>query len=147
MRGSPLFRAVLTLVALLLVAWPVWRITHARAKPSAATPLTPELRTATAARPRLALEFLPSPPLDFEVKYLGKSIWRGGGEISRSSPPLEISAPAEGVDLQVSAHWPAGLKNAAVRIRLTLPDGGTMERVAWTRDAPSLDEVLTFADR
>ena len=148
MRGSPLSRALLTLAALLLAAWPVWRITHSSAIPIPAAAAAPELQPAKAARPQLALEFLPAPPLEFEVKYLGKAIWRGSGNsLTAASPPLEFTMPAEGVDLQITARWPVDLKHGAVRARLTLPDGVAIERLAWTRDGATLDDVLTFTDR
>lgn len=148
MRGSPLFRALLTLAALLLAAWPVWRITHSSATPVAAAAASPPLGPSHALRPRLALEFLPAPPIEFDVKYLGKSIWRGsGGAMSATSPPLDFTIPAEGVDLQITARWPADLKNGAVRARLAPPDAVAIERLAWTRDGATLDEVLTFTDR
>ena len=146
MRGSPLLRALLTLFVLVLAAFPIWRITHASAPPA----LENSDSTATApaaARPRLQLEFLPTPPLDFEVKFLGKSIWRGGGKLADDSPPLEITVPDEGVDLQIAARWPAEIKSAAVRVRLKTPDGGNIERTAWMRDGSALDEVLTFQSR
>jgi hypothetical protein len=146
MRGSPLFRALLTLVALVLAAWPIWRITHASA-PAAALGSDPPISLSAAAKPRLQLEFLPSPPLEFDVKYLGQSIWRGGGKLADDSPPLEMKVPAEGVDLQISARWPVEIRSAAARVRLAMPDGGTIERQAWTHDSAALDEVLTFQSR
>lgn len=148
MRGSPLFRALFTLAALVLAAWPVWQITHSRATPIAAVPVAPVLGAGNAARPLLALEFLPSSPVEFEVKYLGRSIWRGtGGGPASLSTPVDFRIPAEGVDLQITARWPADLKSGAVRARLTPPDGVAIERLAWTRDGATLDEVLTFTDR
>jgi hypothetical protein len=146
MRGSPLFRALLTLAALVLAAWPVWRITQASA-PVSLENSAPTPSASAAVKPRLQLEFLPTPPLDFEVKYLGQSIWRGGGKQTDDSPPLEMKIPDEGVDLQIAARWPAEIKSAAVRVRLVTPDGGTIERQAWTRDSSSLDDVLTFQSR
>ncbi len=148
MRGSPLFRALLTLAALLLAAWPVWRITRSSATPIPAAAASPELRAPNAARPQLALEFLPAPPIEFEVKYLGKTIWRGSGNsLAVVSPPLDFTIPAEGVDLQITARWPADLKHGAVRARLTPSDGVAIERLAWTREGAMLDDVLTFTDR
>ena len=146
MRGSPLLRALLTLAALVLVAWPVWRITQASA-PSSLENSAPAASPPAAAKPRLQLEFLPAPPLDFDVKYLGQTIWRGGGRLAEDSPPLEMKVPAEGVDLQITARWPAEIKSAAIRVRLVTPDGNTIERQAWTRDNSALDEVLTFQSR
>lgn len=148
MRGSPLFRALLTLAALVLAAWPVWEITHSRAKPPAVATAAPMPGAVNVARPQLALVFLPTSPVEFEVKYLGRSIWRGtgGGQASLSSP-VDFTIPAEGVDLQITARWPADLKSGAVRARLTPPDGVAIERLAWTREGAMLDEVLTFADR
>ncbi len=146
MRGSPLLRALLTLAMLLLAAWPVWRITHAGAANPVKTP-APPTSVPVSAPARLQLEFLPAPPLEFTVTYLGKPIWRGGGKSSDDSPPLDIRMPAEGVDLQFSARWPAEITSAALRARLTAPDGATIERQAWTRENSSLDQVLTFQAR
>ena len=147
MRGSPLFRALLMLVALVLVAWPVWRITHAGTSQPVANPTTAVPGPTVPTKPQLSLDFLPIAPVDFDVKYLGKSIWRGGGGITASSPPLDFAIPTEGVDLQLTAHWSGDLRNGAVRVRLSAPGGGPIERLAWTRDSAALDEVLTFVDR
>ena len=146
MRGSPLVRALLTLIAIALAAWPVWRVTRAgatNASPGSASRATPP----AAASARLQLEFLPAAPLEFSVKYLGHPIWRGGGKLAEESPPLEIKVPAEGVDLQIAALWPDDIKSAAMRVRLVTPDGGTIERQAWTHESSSLDNVLTFQAR
>jgi hypothetical protein len=145
MRGSPLLRAVLTLVIMLTAAWPVWRVTHAKLPPTVAEPDAPASLPSDA-KAQLTLDFLPAPPLEFDVKYLGRSIWRGGGRLTDSSPPLEIQFPPEGIDLQITAQWPAEMTNAAVRMRFTTPAGATIDRLAWTHGL-AIDEVVTFQQR
>jgi hypothetical protein len=67
---------------------------------------------------------------------------------SKDSPAIaenfsrKIPWPNEGVDLHVSVAWPAGTRNAAMRVRLTAPDGTEHDRTVWG-DADA-DEVLTF---
>jgi len=143
MRGSPLLRALLTLLVLSLSAWPVWRVTHAVA-PAAPAPAAHSPESGTA---RLEVAFLPVPPVEFEVKYLGNTVWRSGGKLAEASPSIAMQIPAEGIDLQVTARWPDDVRSAAARIQVVTPDGATLERLAWTHNSPALDEVLTFQSR
>lgn len=145
MRGSPLLRAVLTLLALLLMAWPVWRVTRASAPTAAPEP--DATADTTPAKVRLRLSFLPGPPLEWSVRHLGRVVWSGasgGGEAE--SPELAIPIPEEGVDLQVTARWPAGTAIGAARLRLVRSNSPALERSAWTDERGALDAVLTFQD-
>ncbi len=145
MRGSPLLRAVLTLAALLLMAWPVWQVT--RAKAPVAAPAPPEAGETASAKVRLRLSFLPAPPLEWSVRHLGRVVWSGGpGAAEAESPELAIPLPEEGADLQLTARWPTGTASAVARLRLVRPDGAPLDRSAWADERGALDQVLTFQD-
>lgn len=92
----------------------------------------------------LQATFLPSAPLEFEVRYLGKMVWRSSGAEQAASGPLALPFPPEGIDLQIVARWPAGQANGAVRLGLARAGTPTVERIAWSRTDGSLNEVLTF---
>lgn len=92
----------------------------------------------------LQATFLPSPPLEFEVRYLGKLVWRSSGAEQAASGPLALPFPPEGIDLQIVGRWPAGQANGAVRLGLARSGAPTVERIAWSRPDGSLNEVLTF---
>ena len=146
MRGSPFLRSLLAACALLLAAWPVWRLTHRQAraaaeeKTHAATDGTEVAKTNTSIH--LRIEFT-AVPRSFEIWHIDRVLW------SAESPPpvsveqaVKISWPPEGVDLRVKIGWPEGAPLAAARLSLIGPDGVEHQRSIW--GAGPADEVLTF---
>ena len=140
MRGSPLLRALLLFAAIALFALPLWRLTHPEPVKG---PTVPEA-AATVDPIELRATFLPSPPVEFEVRHLGRTVWRTSGAERAASGPLALPVPPEGVDFQVVARWPSGQANAALRLELVRNGAPPLERMAWSRPDGSLDEVLTF---
>jgi hypothetical protein len=137
MRGSPLLRVLLVVIALLAVLWPLRSLTtHRREASSAAAP--------TAAAPEsnahLALTST-SFPFTFEVLHLGKTIWKGEATESSVAKDVKMAFPSEGIDLLVDAKW-QGDKQAAVRLDVTPDDGNTMTKTLWGNG--SVNGVLTF---
>jgi hypothetical protein len=62
----------------------------------------------------------------------------GFGSVWRAGRPW----PKEGVELHVLVAWPEGTRAAAMRVRLTAPDGTEHDRSVWGDTAA--DDVLTF---
>jgi hypothetical protein len=139
MRGSPVFRAIVVIVLLLLAAIPLWRLTHAAGVASMdSAPVAP----AAAARVHIELTFAHAPS-GFQVLHLGKVIWEAkqSGETAQKDIPMEF--PKEGIDLEIKADWPPATPLTAVRAVVT--HGETpIEKTVWGRG--SLDEVMTFID-
>ena len=136
MRGSPLLRAVLAFLALALLGWPLWQLTH----PSAVEPIAAVENTGVKTA-RVALTFTLAPQA-VTVRHLGKEVWsvqNPAGEIARD---LALPWPPDGVDLQFQIDWPADAPLAAARVRVTAPDGREHEKSIFSK-GPA-DEVLTF---
>jgi hypothetical protein len=83
-------------------------------------------------------------PVSFSVLYLGKPIWEGEqpGTVARKELPIPF--PAEGVDLELKASWPAGTPETAVRMAVTPKDQPPITQSAW--GSGQLDRVLTFQE-
>ena len=138
MRGSPLLRVLLVVVALLGVLWPLRSLTTHRAENSSVlsqTAATPESNV------HLALTST-SFPFTFEVSHLGKTIWKGEAGANSIARDVTMAFPPEGVDLLVDAKW-QGDKQGAVKVDVTVDDGDAVTRTLWGNG--SVNGVLTFA--
>jgi hypothetical protein len=138
MRGSPLLRVLLVVIALLAVLWPLRRLTtHRTEEPSA------EPQTAATAESNVHLVITSTSfPLTFEISHLGKAIWKSEARESSVARDVKMTFPSEGVDLFVDAKW-QGEKQTAVRLDVTVDNGDTITRTLWgTR---GVSGVLTFA--
>lgn len=135
MRGSPLLRAGLVFVALLVLLIPLRSLTRAR---EAVAPATP----APTATQLVTLEITATDrPARFTVTHLGQPIWSGEVTDGPVATELSLPFPKEGVDLGLSARWP-GAKTGAVKLTVT-PDGADpVDRTAWGEGA--VDDVFTF---
>ena len=137
MRGSPILRAVLVFIALLSLAPVLWRITRADART-----VQPAIRQpAKNVKTEVRLTFS-TPAMRAVIQHLGKEVWHQLMPAAEESFTCEIPWPKEGVELHVIAEWPEGTRAAAMRLRLTAPDGTEHDRSVWG-DA-SADDVLTF---
>jgi hypothetical protein len=138
MRGSPLLRLSLVVIALLAVIWPLRSLTIHRAE----SPLT---SSPAAAAPESNVHLVltsTSFPFTFEVSHLGKTIWKGEAIESSVGRDVKISFPPEGIDLSVDAKWQSD-KQAAVRLDVAADNGETMTKTLWGTGGVS--GVLTFA--
>src|ERR1700680_565462 len=126
MRGSPLFRVLLVVIALLAVFWPLRSLTTHRAEsPSEALP--------TAAAPESNVHLVlrsTSYPFTFEVSHLGKTIWKGEAAESSIARDVKMTSPPEGIDLSVDAKWQDD-KQGAVKFDVTPDNGDTMTKILW----------------
>lgn len=139
MRGSPLFRAFFIILVLLLMAIPLWRLTHkAEAVMNVST-----APTAIKAPVHIQLTFAHE-ATGFQVLYLGKVIWEGKEPGLTEQKDFALEFPKEGIDLEIKAEWTPATPETAVRVTVTHNYGST-EQSAWATKG-SLDKVLTFAD-
>jgi hypothetical protein len=137
MKGSPLLRALLVVVVLLAVLWPLRSLTTHRAKEPPASPRTP----ATESSVHLVLTSTTFPFM-FDVSHLGKTIWKGEATESSIAHDVQMIFPPEGIDLLIDARW-QGQKQTAVKIDLTTEDGDTVTKTLW--GTTEVNDVLTFA--
>jgi hypothetical protein len=137
-RGSPLFRAFLAFLVLLGFGVPIWRLS--RAQPTQ-TPEVVGLPKETQLKEiRVRLDFT-APPTGLRVLHLGKEIWADPSPGLGVERPLALAYPKEGVDLVFQLQWPAD-RLAAMRVRLTDPDGEEHEKTVWGEGA--VTEVVSI---
>ena len=137
MRGSPILRAVLVFVALLALAPLLWKLT--RPVLAQAVPMPrPEVKS-TMVEMRLNFSTAATRVM---IQHLGREVW------SKDTPALsedfsaQIPWPKEGVELRALVNWPEGTRSAAMRVRLTAPDGAEYDRSVW--GGAKADDVLRF---
>lgn len=138
MKGSPLLRALLVVIALLAVLWPLRSLTTHRAKEPPTSPQTPTTESSV----HLVLTSTTF-PFTFEVSHLGKTIWKGEAVESSVARDVQMIFPSEGIDLLLDAKW-QGQKQTAVKIDLTPEGGDTITRTLW--GTTGVNDVLTFAN-
>ena len=138
MRGSPLLRALFAFLAILSLGYPMWRLT--RADESVVVALKPPT-LAVAREIGLQLTFS-TPPKSFRVLHLGQTIWNETAPSAERERKVQLVYPKEGIDLQFQADFPESTPHAALRVKLTDPDGTELEKSLW--GSPNVDDVLTF---
>jgi hypothetical protein len=138
MRGSPLLRVLLVVIALLAVLWPLRSLTTHRAE-TASTP--PQTASTPESNVHLVLTST-SIPFTFEVSHLGKTIWKGEAMESTVARDVKLAFPPEGIDLLVDANW-QGAQQTAVKLDVTPDSSDTMTKTLWGTGGVS--GVLTFA--
>ena len=136
MKGSPLLRAVLAFVAIALAGLPLWKLTRAGEAVAA-----PAQADAAAAQIPMRLTFS-NPPRSFAIAHLGAVIWTQGTPGTEVTKTVALAYPKEGVDLQVKVVWPTEAGDAALRLRLTDPEGTEHDKTVWGRG--EMEEVVTF---
>ena len=138
MRGSPLLRALLVFLAILALGYPLRRLTNGAEESQVAAP------PGTGAPVReveLQLTFT-TPPKSFAIRHLGKEIWSDRSGQTMVERKLMLPYPKEGVDLQFAADFPDDAPVAAVRLKLTDPDGDAHEKTCW--GTGQIIEVVTL---
>ena len=140
MRGSPVVRTIVIVAVLLLMAVPVWKLTH-RAEASISVIIsqaTPSNRPSV----NISLTFA-HPASGFKLMHLGKEIWEGKNPERVVQKDFTMDFPVEGIDLELKAQWSDGTPLTAVRVSVVHGDSH-IERTVW--GTGTLDEVLTFKD-
>jgi len=115
----------------------LWRLTRPVFADTAPKPQAPVKRAAVEVR----LSFSTA-AARVEIRHLGREVWSRVSPAIAENLAVEIPWPKEGIELHVLAAWPGGTRNAAMRVRLTAPDGTEYDRTVWGDTAA--DDVLTF---
>ena len=137
MRGSPLARAILTVIALLALLFPLGHLTSHQN-----TTNSPPSVQVVARQKKLHLDLTSTTvPFKFRVSNDGKPIWSGESSSPTIGTDTELRFPAEGIDLVLDVSWSQD-KETAVRLALTPEDSDTMAKTVW--GTTSASEVLTF---
>jgi hypothetical protein len=137
MRGSPLLRALLVVIALLAVLWPLRSLTTHRAEQPHAPP-----QTATAQSNVHLVLTSTTFPFAFAISYLGEPIWKGEAVESSIARDVHMTFPPEGIDLLIDAKW-QGQRQTAVKVDVTPEGGDTITKTLW--GTTQVSDVLTFA--
>jgi hypothetical protein len=144
MKGSPLLRAFLLAGVLALVSLPLHQLT--RRGEEAAEAAAVEVAAAgahldeTKARMPLVLTFSQAAQR-VELRHLGAVVWAKENPGASETVELNLPFPKQGLELGVSVVWP-GENAAALRLRLTSPEGVEWDRTVWG-DA-SVETIVPF---
>ncbi|HEX8296677.1 MAG TPA: hypothetical protein VF593_10275 [Chthoniobacteraceae bacterium] len=137
MRGSPLLRAFIAFLAILVLGYPLSRLTGEHAESA-----TPAVRESSPIREiTLQLAFT-AIPRTVRVLHSGKEVWSEAEPGSELEKMLLLPFPEQGIDLRIQADLPDASSLTAVRVRLIDPAGGEHEKSVWGTGA--IDDVLTF---
>jgi hypothetical protein len=137
MRGSPLLRVLLVVIALLAVLRPLCSLTTHRAE----SPPAPASSVAVAESNVNLVLTSTSFPFTFEISHLGKTIWKGEASESSVARDVKMTFPPEGIDLLVDAKWQDN-KQGAVKLDVMVDNGDAMTKTLW--GTGSVNGVLTF---
>lgn len=137
MRGSPLLRALLAFLAILALGWPLSELTSASDAPRA----LPQAVATAAREVGLKLNFTLLPK-SVKVLHLSQAVWVETAPQAEMEQTLQLTYPAEGIDLQFQIEWPAEAPLAALRVTLTDPAGDAHEKSIWGQG--SVEEVVPF---
>jgi hypothetical protein len=114
---------------LLCVAPALWKMTNAGA---AAPPPAPIPVAVTEQDIALELAFT-TPPARVSIAHLGKQVWEKAAPESAEDVTLRLPWPSEGGELQFTLEWLEGAPLSAMRVKLTDPERGEIERSLWGR--------------
>jgi hypothetical protein len=137
MRGSPLLRVSLVVIALLAVRWPLRSLTTHRAE-------SPPAPAQSVAAPETDVHLVltsTSFPFTFEISHFGKTIWKGEASENSVARDVKMTFPPEGIDLLVDAKWQDN-KQGAVKLDVTVDNGDAMTKTLW--GTGGVNGVLTF---
>jgi len=137
MKGSPLLRGILVLIALLTLLLPLRSLTTHPSNPATAPGKPLPLSGTGVHLALLSTTF----PFTFSVSHLGKVIWEGESSGDSATKDVMMNFPEEGIDLSVEVKW-GGEKNTAVKLEVTPKQGEPITRTLWGRTG--VNDVLTF---
>jgi len=141
MRGSPLVRAILVVIALLTLLIPLRTLTSRRIETT--IPLRQTAQGSTAKK-KFRLELTSTTvPFKYQITSGGETIWSGESNSTTVAADAELKFPPEGIDLVVDASW-TEKKQTAVRLALIPQDSVGMAKTMW--GTTSVSEVLTFQE-
>jgi hypothetical protein len=130
-------RAILTVIALLTLLFPLQSLTSHQ---SAATLAPPE--QVSTGKKKIHLELTSTTvPFKFQITNTGEIIWSGESTSTTIAADTELKFPPEGIDLVLDVSWPQE-RETAVRLALTPEGSDTTVKTVWGTMRAS--EVLTF---
>ena len=139
MRGSPLLRALLVFLALLVLGPVLWKLTRA----NAVAPVNNQATIQPAAMSRVGIVLTFSTAAKkVALLHLGNEVWSKAQPGLEEETSIELPWPKEGIELRAVVDWPEGAPTAAMRMKLTDPAGNEHDHSVWGRG--SADEVLGF---
>jgi hypothetical protein len=137
MRGSPLARAIMTVIGLLALLFPLQRLTSHQSATVLQAPAQ-----GSAVQKKIHLELTSTTvPFKFQIAHEGKPIWRGESTSPTITTDTELKFPPEGIDLVLEISWTED-KETAVRLALTPEGSDTIVKTVW--GTMNASEVLTF---
>ena len=131
-------RAILTVITLLALLFPLQRLTSHQ---SAAVVQPPARVSAVQKKLRLELTSTTA-PFKFQIAHEGKPIWGGESTSTTIATDTELKFPPEGIDLVLEVSWTED-KETAVRLALTPEGSDTIVKTVW--GTMNASEVLTFS--
>ena len=137
MRGSPLLRVLVMVIALLAVLWPLRSLTTHRLE----SPPGPAQGAPTLESNVHLVVTSTSFPFTFEVSHAGKTIWKGEASENSVGRDVKMTFPPEGIDLLVDVKW-EDEKQGAVKLDVTPDNSETLTRTLW--GTGNVNGVLTF---
>src|SRR5713101_2904409 len=139
MRGSPLVRAMLAVIALLALLIPLRTLTSRRTE---TTTSRQQAAQGSTAKKKFRLELTSTTvPFKYQITIGGETIWSGESNSTTVATDAELKFPPEGIDLVIDASWTEN-KQTAVRLALISQDSAMMAKTMW--GTTSVSEVLTF---
>lgn len=139
-HGSPLLRALIAFVALLLLGIPLWKLTRQAEAQILVEPVKVVNEEVETKDIHLQLSFT-QVPTSFRVLFLGKEIWNETKPATEISHDLSLRYPKEGIDLEFQIDWP-GDAPSAMRVQFQNPSGQDVDKTVWGKG--QTDEVVTF---
>ena len=136
MRGSPLIRALLVLIALAALLVPLGRLTSQQ-RPLPAQP--PKSHTVSNKRFHLELTCTTS-PFNYHITNSRQMVWNGHETSATAQTDLNLDFPPEGVDLVMDVAWEEKKPTA---VRLVVKPSGDEETSQTAWGTTNVSDVIT----
>jgi hypothetical protein len=137
MRGNPLLRIALVCLGVLLMGYPVLRLTQARTAVQAAP-----APAAASRNLEISVSFAHAPE-SFALTCLGRPVLSGRGPATAFSGTWTSAVPKEGLDLLLQVEWPRDTLPTAVRVRVEAGGATLADKTWWGRGR--LTELVTVS--
>jgi hypothetical protein len=141
MTGSPLLRLALVLGILAALLVPAVRLTGREKEPQRAAPTA---AVSNAATKNVKLIFRsPITPASIKVEADGKTVAELKAPVMEAEMPLPF--PKQGVDLVISAQWPHGSTENALRVQASAGAEPLADTTLW--GDPEVNDVVTLSSK